>query len=452
MGYSYKDSGVEWIGKIPEHWKVTKLKRVLSESLKYGANESAELEDKDLPRYIRITDFGDNGKLKDTTFKSLPHEIADQFPLVEGDVLFARSGATVGKTFQFKNYTGEACYAGYLIKASPAKWLLDSDFLYFFTKSIAYDEWKNIIFTQATIQNIGADKYQYLPLTLPPFSEQQAIARYLDKACTRIDRIIEIKQKQLERIEFALKRKIDEIILKGLKNFKKKKTRADFIGEIPEHYRLHKLKHITHQITDGAHHTPNYLDKKYEDSVPFLRVTDLHKKDINLANTKYISKEEHFELIKRCKPEKNDLLLSKNGTIGVTKIVDWDYEFSVFVSVAVIKPDSKHINTEYLNYYFKSEIMAYQMQQGSKQITVTNLHLDKIREFFIVTPPIKEQIILVENMKKAEKLMLGTISNIKSQIKTLKNYRKSLIHECVTGKKQVFQNYKMEKEASLMDN
>lgn len=434
--YTYKDSSIEWLGDIPEHWKATTLKRVLTDALKYGANESAELEDRSLPRYIRITDFGDNGKLKDDTFKSLSLEKAKDYPLEEGDILFARSGATVGKTFQFKNYSGEACYAGYLIKATPCKWLIDSDFLYFFTKSIGYDEWKNIIFTQATIQNIGADKYQYLPIPLAPIQEQKAIAEYLDKATAKIDRIIAIKQEQLVKMEASLGKKINEIIKRGVKDFELKESRKDFIGKIPKHYKVQKLKHITTKITDGAHFTPNYLDNPDKNSIPFLRVTDVQVEKIDLNKTKFIDIEEHNELIKRCNPEKGDLLLSKNGTIGVTKVVDWDWDFSIFVSLCLIKPD-RQLDVDYLNYFFKSEIMDFQIKNGSKQITVTNLHLDKIRDFYIVTPPINEQEEIVKRLKDIELKFNYSLKNIKKQIKTLLAYRKSLIHECVTGKKQV---------------
>ncbi len=107
-----KDSGVEWLGEIPVHWEVRKLKHIVKTPLKYGANESAEDENLDDPRYIRITDFGKDGKLKNNTFKSLPYAKAEGFLLVEGDVLFARSGATVGKTFLFKGFEGIACFAG----------------------------------------------------------------------------------------------------------------------------------------------------------------------------------------------------------------------------------------------------------------------------------------------------------------------------------------------------
>lgn len=138
----YKDSGIEWIGEIPEHWEVKRLKWILSENLKYGANESAELDNPEFPRYIRITDFGDDGRLKSDTFKSLPYEIAKDYMLEEGDILFARSGATVGKTFQFKNYEGLACFAGYLIKAKPNSEIANSDYVYLFTKSSGYESWK----------------------------------------------------------------------------------------------------------------------------------------------------------------------------------------------------------------------------------------------------------------------------------------------------------------------
>ena len=182
-----KNSGIEWLGEIPVRWEIKKLKYLLDESLKYGANESALLENREHPRYIRITDFGRNGKLREETFKSLPPEIASDYILENGDILFARSGATVGKTFQFKNYDGSACFAGYLIKASPNAELIMSDFLYAFTKSSYYEKWKESILNQATIQNIGADKYAMLDVPLPPNMEQIAIANFLDHKTAEID-------------------------------------------------------------------------------------------------------------------------------------------------------------------------------------------------------------------------------------------------------------------------
>jgi type I restriction enzyme, S subunit len=181
-----KDSGVEWIGEIPKHWKIEKMKRLLDNPLMYGTNEAAELDDPEYPRYIRITDFGDNGSLRDDTFKSLPPDKADGYYLSEGDVLFARSGATVGKSFLFRDYKGTACFAGYLIKAKTTLYKLLPEYLYYFTKSPSYDSWKNIIFTQATIQNISATKYAYLPVTVPPIDEQKKILAYLNDKMSMI--------------------------------------------------------------------------------------------------------------------------------------------------------------------------------------------------------------------------------------------------------------------------
>ena len=196
-----KDSGVEWIGKIPEHWSVRRLKHLLVGKLQYGANESAENDDPTMPRYIRITDFGDDGKLHADTFKSLPMEVAKDYLLSEGDILFARSGATVGKTFQFKNYNGAACYAGYLIRAVPDPAEVLSDYLYFFTRSNAYENWKNSSFSQATIQNIGADKYQNLSVSHPSVDEQAEIVRFLDVKTRQIDGLIERGERQIESLQ-----------------------------------------------------------------------------------------------------------------------------------------------------------------------------------------------------------------------------------------------------------
>jgi len=186
---SLKYSGIQWIGAIPEHWRIEKLKRLLAEPLMYGTNEAAELDDPDLPRYIRITDFEENGKLREDTFRSLPLDKAQGYYLSEDDLLFARSGATVGKSFMFKNYVGAACFAGYLIKARTDHRRLNPEFLYYYTKSPCYEAWKEQIFTQATIQNISATKYAYLPVVLPPLKEQRQIVGFLEEKLSELEQL-----------------------------------------------------------------------------------------------------------------------------------------------------------------------------------------------------------------------------------------------------------------------
>ncbi|GAB5473905.1 MAG: restriction endonuclease subunit S [Maribacter sp.] len=192
------DSGVEWLGYIPEHWEIKKLKYLVNEKLMYGANESASDDNPENPRYIRITDFGEDGKLKDNTFKSLEFEKAKDYFLIEGDILFARSGATVGKTFQFSDYGGDACFAGYLIKATPDGSQITSDWLYSFTKSNAYENWKQAIFNQATIQNIGADKYSNLFVPICELKEQKEIIKNINVRFGVIEKKVNYVQKEIK--------------------------------------------------------------------------------------------------------------------------------------------------------------------------------------------------------------------------------------------------------------
>jgi type I restriction enzyme, S subunit len=198
--------------EIPKHWVLQKMKRVLAEKLKYGATESGDLDNPDDPRYIRITDFDDDGSLRDDTFRSLPPDVAKDYLLSEDDILFARSGATVGKTFIFKNYNGIACFAGYLIKAVTLKYKMLPEFLYYYTKTKMYEEWKNLIFTQATIQNIGADKYQYLPVPVPPIEEQKDILRVTELLIKKIKTVQSKIEKQIETLLAYKKSLIHEVV------------------------------------------------------------------------------------------------------------------------------------------------------------------------------------------------------------------------------------------------
>jgi type I restriction enzyme S subunit len=193
-----KPSGIEWFGEIPDHWEVRKLKYVINGKLKYGANEpGGDMQEND-PRYIRITDFDKSGNLREDTFCSLKSDLAEPYLLQDGDILFARSGGTVGKTFQFKNYKGKACYAGYLIKAEPNHSIVSSDFLFQFTNSGVYDNWKNFIFNKATIENIGADKYCNLPVIIPSLNEQIEIVEFIESESLKINKTISTIKKEID--------------------------------------------------------------------------------------------------------------------------------------------------------------------------------------------------------------------------------------------------------------
>ena len=198
--------------KLPNDWKWMKLKYLVTENLQYGANEAGVDFSSDLPRYIRITDIDSNGKLKNENKLSLTEEIARNFILDEGDILFARSGASVGKTFIYKSEYARAGFAGYLIRAKLNKSIINPQFFFYFTNSSFYEIWKNGIFIQSTIQNIGADKYSELQVPVPPLTSQLSLITFLDQKCSEIDALITKKEQLVVELESYKKSLIYEVV------------------------------------------------------------------------------------------------------------------------------------------------------------------------------------------------------------------------------------------------
>lgn len=214
-----KSSSIEWLGDVPTHWEIRRLKECLIGKLKYGANESGEEYNPSWYRYIRITDFSLDGKLSEENKLSLSLEIGAEYELQEGDILFARSGATVGKTFQFHYVSEEEkyCYAGYLIKATPDENIILSDFLFNYTNSKAFENWKNSIFNKATIENIGADKYSVLKIPIPPIEEQKQIVSHIKTETATIDTAIAKAEREIELIREYKEAMISEAVMRKMR-------------------------------------------------------------------------------------------------------------------------------------------------------------------------------------------------------------------------------------------
>ena len=159
-----------------------------------------------------------------------------------------------------------------------------------------------------------------------------------------------------------------------------------------------ELSEVTTKITDGTHKTPNYTDS----GIPFLRVTDITKSN---TSKKFISEEEHLELIKRCHPQEGDVLYSKNGTIGVAKMIDWKWDFSIFVSLALLKPHRELIDSRYLEHFLNSDTAYAQATSRSKAGTVTNLHLVDIKTIRIPLPPLETQQAIVAEIEAEQALV-----------------------------------------------
>ncbi len=159
------------------------------------------------------------------------------------------------------------------------------------------------------------------------------------------------------------------------------------------------IENVCIKITDGTHQTPKYTLK----GIKFLSAKDVTSKKITWENIKYISDALHMELKKRVLPQRNDILLAKNGTTGVAAIVDTDEEFSIYVSLALLRPNTNIIIPEYLLHYINSQIAKNQFNNKLIGIGVPNLHLSEIKNTKIILPNIVKQQEIVNKLNELNK-------------------------------------------------
>jgi type I restriction enzyme, S subunit len=403
---TYKDSGLEWLGMVPEHWGIVPLKYLLSEPLQYGANESADNCNPSEPRYIRITDITEDGKLRKSTYRTLPYQKAEGYMLKKGDILFARSGATVGKTFIFEE-DYDACFAGYLIKASCNEKLLPM-FLYYFTSSNSYENWKNSTFNQATIQNIGADKYCTLPIPTPSSEEQEGIINFLSHNVAQIDALISEKEKMVEDLKAYRSSLITETVTKGLdKDVKMKDSGVEWIGKMPQNWKLLKLKRI--------------INLKSGTSLTSDRILDEGKYQVFGGNGPRGYIDDYTN-------EGNFVLIGRQGAlcgnINYANGKFWATEH------AIICYPLKEIDTIWLG----ETLRAMNLNQYSISAAQPGLAVERINELLIPTPSISEQKEISSYLKLKITQIESAISEQEHQLSDLKSYKSSLITEAVTGK------------------
>jgi type I restriction enzyme S subunit len=184
-------------------------------------------------------------------------------------------------------------------------------------------------------------------LQFPALEEQRSIAQ----ALSDVDALIAALDKAIAK-KRAIKTATMQQLLTGKKRLpgfgEGKGYKESAIGVIPEDWQVYNLRELCSAIVDGTHYTPSYVS----DGVPFYSVENVTADDFE--NTKFISNEEHSRLIRRCKPEKGDLLLTRIGSLGATKLIDWDIDASIYVSLALLKLNEKAYPT-YVYAYSKSK-------------------------------------------------------------------------------------------------
>ena len=199
---------------------------------------------------------------------------------------------------------------------------------------------------------------------------------------------------------------------------------------IPENWFILEMQGIADKITDGTHHTPTYTD----DGVKFISVKDIYSEQVHFDNCKYISQDEHKQLIKRCHPESGDILITKSGTIGRMAIVP-DIEFSLFVSVALMKVQStKHLfHSKWIYYAVKFHLMGLNIDQDIKGGLLKNYHLEDLRLAKLIMVPLLEQHQIVQEIESRLSVCDKVEESITESLEKAKALRQSILKKAFEG-------------------
>ena len=424
-----KDSGVPWLETIPEHWQVRRLRYLVDGKLTYGANAAADYTNRDWPRYLRITDFASDGRLKADTFRSLPPEFANDYLVEEGDILLARSGATVGKSFLVTDRAGKSCYAGYLIRVRPSAAVVTPKYLFAFAQSAAFAGWKDSTFIIATIQNIGADKYGDLPVPLPPLAEQAAIVRFLDYADRRIRRYIRVKQKMIKLLEEQKQAIILRAVTRGLDpSVRLKPSGVEWLGDVPEHWEVRRLKSLA-RIRYGLGQPP----RESKSGLPLIRATNIDHGRIIEKDLVRVERDDVPKTRNAFLQEGETIVVRSGAYTADSAIIPREYAGAVAGYDMVVTPAKARPAFLALT-LLASYVREDQLVVASMRSAQPHLNAEELGVALIMVPPDDEQDTIVEYVARSNLQLDATIEKADNQIRLLKEYRTRLIVDMVTGK------------------
>jgi type I restriction enzyme, S subunit len=450
----YKESGVQWLWEIPAHWEVRRLKFLLNGPLQYGANEPAELIDPDLPRYIRITDIREDGRLREETFRSIPEDVAESYLLEEGDLLFARSGATVGKTFRYERGWGRAAYAGYLIRACLDREKCDSRFVQYFTASLSYWDWLHSSFIQATIQNVSAERYANLEVPVAQLIEQRVIIRFLDRETEKIDALVARKERLIELLQEKRTALISAVVTGkvqvrkdeggGMKDevvgssfrlhpssFPTKDSGVEWLGEIPAHWGVRRLKFLlSGPLQYGANEPAELIDPDFP---RYIRITDV-REDGKLREETFRSIPEH--VAESYLLQEGDLLFARSGaTVGKTFRYERSWGRAAYAGYLIrARLDSEECDSRFVQYFTTSLSYWDWLRSSFIQATIQNVSAERYASLEVPVPELTEQRAIIRFLDCETAKIDGLVAKVREAIERLKEFRTALISAAVTGK------------------
>jgi type I restriction enzyme S subunit len=297
-------------------------------------------------------------------------------PFPTGTIVFAKIGEAIRQNFRAVS-TRPMLFDNNVMGVIPQEERVDTTYLYFYLRTLDFYH----LAGKTTVPAIRKSTIEKLKIPLPPLEEQRRIAAILDKADG-------VRRKRKEAI------RLTEELLKS--------TFLEMFGDPvtnPKGWEIKKLEEVTTKITDGVHSRPNYT----EQGVPFISVKDITTGELKFDDCKFISEEDHKKYKKRCNPDLGDILYTKVGaTYGRPALVNVKSEFSLYVSVCLIKPQRDLIFPEFLKEALATPALKRQADRSIKGIGVPDLHLNMIKDFIVPVPPIYKQKEFLEIASKIQ--------------------------------------------------
>ncbi|MDC0833713.1 restriction endonuclease subunit S [Geitlerinema sp. CS-897] len=430
----YKDSGVEWLGEIPKHWEAKQVKRI-TRYHKQGYYTNQDYLDEGI-KLARITDIDDSGKVsfENMPFVELTDSEVEAFRLKDGDFLFARSG-TIGRFGLVRN-PEKSIFASYLILFRFRE--ADPEFLRFYFSCLYFKESLKKTLHGGANKNVHAENIKEQILICPPEREQRSLAQFLDYKTAQIDALIAKKEELLERLAEKRTALISEAVTKGIdRTVPMKDSGIEWLGEIPAHWSIIRLKHLCSLLRDGTHLPP----PRVSDGIPLLSVRNIVNGEfINLEDDSLISEESFEELNKSFCVQKGDLLLAIVGaTLGKVALVKEMPPFAIQRSLAVLRMKPEKMYAKFMIYFIRSSRFQKLLWSNIGYSAQPGIYLGTLGNFHSILPSLDEQIEIVNYINQAVRQLDDFKKKVEIAIETLKEYRTALITNAVTGKIDVRQ-------------
>ena len=416
-----KDSGIDWIGEIPNNKRVLRNKYMF-EYTKGRLPESTNIENVGLP-YIGASDLDSDNFSTFTTDKTLPD-------IEYNDLLVLWDGARAGLCGTHKK--GKLSSTIVRIRGDKSVY---QPFLYWYYKGFEgyMYHWVN----GTTIPHMNKKYIEDIGMIDWSLSEQQIISNYLDSKCSKIDEYIAKQQQLIEKLKEYKQAIITEAVTKGLNpDVPMKDSGIEWIGEIPKHWKIAKVGYVTIKIGSGK--TPKGGADVYSDEgVLFLRSQNIYNEGLQVEEAKYITSDIDEEM-SNTRVYMNDVLLNiTGGSIGRSCIYNLNSYANVNQHVCIIRTNDRLVLPTYMHYFWISHVGQISVDIHQTGANREGLNFEQISKTAIPILSLEEQKEISDYLDKKCLSINSTINQKQEIIDKLTEYKKSLIYEVVTGKKEV---------------